>query len=46
MTIERIKHSGAWCISAVVDGHLETRVYYFYSRSEAAERFKAEFPNA
>lgn len=45
MTTERIQHSGAWRISALVGGYLVTRVYYFYSQAEAEGQFLAEFPN-
>jgi hypothetical protein len=39
----RISHNGAWAISAIVQGYLVRRVYYFVSKREAIAEFKAEF---
>lgn len=36
---------GAWCISSVIDGHLSTRVYFDYTRSEAIHKFLEEHHN-
>lgn len=41
MTIDKTSE-GAWRISAIIDGYLVTRRYYFYSRKEAIKRFKTE----
>lgn len=42
LTIERTSE-GAWRISAVVNGYLETRRYYDYTQAEAIQLFKSEF---
>jgi hypothetical protein len=36
---------GAWRISAVVSGYLETRRYYGYTKREAVALYLAEFNN-
>jgi hypothetical protein len=36
---------GAWRITDIVNGYLETRVYYFYTKKEALKKFKEEFKN-
>lgn len=33
-------HKGAWCISAIVNGHLVQRQYFFYTKREAIRLFK------
>ena len=33
---------GAWRICDIVNGYLETRVYYFYTKREAIQKFKQE----
>ena len=33
---------GAWRICDSVNGYLETRVYYFYTKREAMQKFKQE----
>ena len=38
----RKNHDGAWVISAIVDGHLVTRRYYFYTKVEAEQLFQEE----
>lgn len=35
MTVERVRHSGAYCICGTVNGHLLTRTYYGYTRRDA-----------
>ena len=42
MTIERVKHSGAWVIYSTVGGELITRTFYGYNKREAAALFRAE----
>jgi hypothetical protein len=38
---ERVPHSGAWIISAWLDGsYLETRTYYGYTESDAVAAFR------
>jgi hypothetical protein len=34
--------AGAWVASAIVDGYLETRQFYYYTKREAARRFVNE----
>lgn len=41
MTVEKT-FQGAWRISAIVNGHLITRQYFFYTKTEAIEEFKTE----
>ena len=41
MIIDRNKE-GAWRISEVINEHLETRVYYFYTKREALRLFKQD----
>ncbi len=42
MLIERVKHSGMWCISDIINGALVTRKYVGYSRKEAIQLFRQE----
>lgn len=44
MTISATKvwHSGAWVISAMVDGYVESITYYGYTKREAIARFRDE----
>lgn len=42
MTAERLFPSGAWRVSAMCEGHLVTRVYYYYSKREALAEFRRE----
>ena len=42
LTIDR-NPEGAWRISAVINGYLETRRFYDYTMAEAIQLFKAEF---
>lgn len=35
--------SGAWEVSAIIDGHLKREVYYFSSKREAIEDFLADY---
>lgn len=42
MTIER-NYEGAWVISDVIGGYLETRRYYGYTKRESVAQFKQEF---
>jgi hypothetical protein len=39
MIIDR-NNEGAWRISETINGYLETKVYYFYSKQQAIELFK------
>tara|TARA_B100001939_G_C16670176_1_gene499854 strand:- start:313 stop:462 length:150 start_codon:yes stop_codon:yes gene_type:complete len=41
MDIDR-NREGAWRICDIVNGYLETRVYYFYTKREAIQKFKQE----
>ncbi len=41
MDIDR-NREGAWRICDEVNGYLETRVYYFYTKREAIQKFKQE----
>jgi hypothetical protein len=42
MTIEKQFPSGAWVVSDIVNGRLERRTYYGYTKKEAQENFKQE----
>lgn len=42
LTIDR-NSEGAWRISAIIGGYLETRRYYGHTMAEAIQLFKAEF---
>ena len=42
MLIERVKHSGMWVISDIINGALVTKKYLGYSRKEAIQMFKQE----
>lgn len=46
MSIERVRHSGAYVISAMVGegarAYLLTRTYYGYTKAEAVAMFKEE----
>jgi hypothetical protein len=44
LTIER-NSEGAWRVSAVIDGCLETRRYYGYTKATAVYLFLDEFNN-
>ena len=41
MNIDK-NREGAWRICDIVNGYLETRVYYFYTKREAIQKFKEE----
>jgi len=41
MNIDK-NREGAWQICDIVNGYLETRVYYFYTKREAMQKFKQE----
>jgi hypothetical protein len=45
MTIERVRHSGAYVISQLTSdyGYLFTRTYYGYTRAQAVSLFRAQF---
>ena len=43
MTVEKNQY-GAWVVSDIVDGVLEHRQYYGYTKREALAEFRAEFP--
>jgi len=34
-------NEGAWRISDTINGYLETKVYYFYTKAEAIKKFRA-----
>ncbi len=42
MLIERVKHSGMWVISDIINGALVTKKYLGYSRKEAIQLFRQE----
>lgn len=42
ITVER-NHDGAYIISAIVKGYLETRRYYGYTKKQAVALFKEEY---
>tara|TARA_R100001460_G_scaffold23645_1_gene47556 strand:+ start:332 stop:484 length:153 start_codon:yes stop_codon:yes gene_type:complete len=39
MVIDR-NNEGAWRISETINGYLQTKVYYFYTKKEAIKLFK------
>ena len=41
MIIDR-NREGAWRITDIVNGYWETRLYYFYTKREAMQKFKRE----
>jgi hypothetical protein len=41
ITLEK-NTAGAWSASAIVDGYLQTRQFYFYTKREAARLFLEE----
>lgn len=43
MTAEKNQY-GAWVVSDIIDGVLEHRQYYGYTKREAMAEFRAEFP--
>ena len=45
MTIEKT-FQGAWRVSDIIDGYLITRQYFFCTKKEAIEQFKAETESA
>jgi hypothetical protein len=44
LTIEK-NGEGAWRIFALVNGYLESRRFYGYTKREAIQLFKSEFSN-
>lgn len=42
ITVSRIDHSGAWECMALVDGYLERRVYFDYTKRQAQQAFYNE----
>ena len=34
-------NEGAWRISDIINGYWESRVYYFYTKTEAIKKFRA-----
>lgn len=42
MTVERIIPSGAWRVSAIIDGYYVTRQYIGYTKREAVRMFRTE----
>lgn len=42
MTIEQCPHSGAWLVSAIINGRLVTRQYYGHTKREAVGLFRYE----
>lgn len=38
LTIEK-NSAGAWVISAIIDGYLVTKQFYFYTKKEATRQF-------
>lgn len=45
VTIERVRHSGAYVISQLTSdyGYLFTRTYYGYTRAQAIAQFRVQF---
>ena len=41
LSITRL-HSGAYQISSIVNGHLFTKTYYFYTKKEAVSEYKQD----
>ena len=41
MTIDK-NNQGAWRISDIINNHLVTKVYYYYTKKEAIQRFKQQ----
>ena len=39
MIIEK-NMEGAWLVSETIDGYLETKAYYFYTKKQAVKLFK------
>lgn len=44
MIIEKLCNSGAYVISELRRGYLETRTFYGYTFCEAVEEYRGEFP--
>lgn len=42
MTIDK-NNEGAWRISDVINNHLITKVYYYYTKKEAMQLFKLQY---
>jgi hypothetical protein len=38
---ERIKHSGAWIVSAIISGYRVANTYYGYTEQEAINNYRA-----
>jgi hypothetical protein len=43
ISAERVFPSGAWAVSAVIDGIREHALYYGYTKREAIADFKAQY---
>jgi len=46
MTVTRHPISGAWIVSDMIGGYLTSRVYVGYTKREAVQRFREEFPRS
>lgn len=46
LAVSRAFPSGAWMVSAVVNGTRESRTYFDYTKAEAVADFLAEFSSA
>lgn len=44
MTVEQIKHSGAYLITDIRQGQYCRKTYYGYTKKEAIALFRREFP--
>ena len=42
ITASRVWHNGAWVVSAIHHGYMESITYYGFTKSEAMARFRAE----
>jgi len=40
ISAEKLRHNGAWRISAIIGGYLKTLVFYGYTKRQAIAEFK------
>jgi hypothetical protein len=43
MTVTRMRHSGAWVVTDIINGYYEQEVYYGYTKKEAIALFKEKY---
>lgn len=43
MTAEKNPVNGAWYVSDMIDNHLVSMQYFYYTKAEAIAEFRAEF---